>query len=91
MYLLLNVTDSKIVQGRNEIKFAKAQQAKATTTTTTTTKKKSPSISKQIFGLKKYVKLEFSGAFAKLRKATMSFMSGCPSLCLSVGMELASH
>jgi hypothetical protein len=53
------VIDSKIVQERNEIKFAKVQQAKVTTTTTTTTERKSPSIPKQIFSLTKYVKLSF--------------------------------
>jgi hypothetical protein len=39
------VIDSKIVQGMNKIKFAKAQPAKATTTTTS--KRKSPFIPKQ--------------------------------------------
>jgi hypothetical protein len=82
VYLLLNVIDYKIVHGKNKTKFAKAQQAKATTTTTT--KRKSPSIPTQIFGLTKCVKLEFSGAFAKLRKSTMSFMLGCTSVCPSV-------
>jgi len=67
--LLLNVFDSKIVQGMNKIKFAKAPQANASITKTT--KRNSPSIPKQIFGLTKCVKLVFCGAFAKLRKATM--------------------
>jgi hypothetical protein len=81
------VTDCKIVQGVNKIKFAKPQPVKATKATT---KMKSPTKPTQIFGLTQCVKLEFSDAFAKLRKATMS-LSVRLSLYLSVGMELDSH
>jgi len=65
----------------NKIKFAKAQQAKGTTATKT--KRKSPMIPTQIFGLTRKI--------AKSDYELHAWLFVRLSLCMSIGMELASH